>query len=119
MIRKHGVLVFGFLITIVFAVSLMVLGGSNTTAHTRNHKTPPETVVYSTFRPANWDVFYFASPGSQPKRLTDDPGLDYDAVLSPDGRWVIFCSERRGNPDLYVLDLKNEGPPKLLIDSEY
>lgn len=119
MIRKHGAFVFALLITIVSAVSWMLLDGLNTTAHTRNHKAPPETVVYSTFRPSNWDVFYFAGAGSQPKRLTDDPGLDYDAVLSPDGRWVVFCSERRGNPDLYVLDLQHEGPPRLLIESDY
>jgi len=136
MIRKLGTLMVGLLITIVFALSLMLLDGISTAAkskgqlpakpskiekqsHTRNHKSVPETIVYATFRPANWDVFYFAGRGSAPKRLTDDPGLDYDAVLSPDGRWVVFCSERRGNPDLYVLDLKHEGAPRLLIESDY
>lgn len=77
-----------------------------------------DTVAYSTFRPGNWDVYYFASRGAEPKRLTEDPGLDYDAVFSPDGRWVVYCSERRGGPDLYALDLKNGGQPRLLIDDE-
>jgi Tol biopolymer transport system component len=75
-----------------------------------------ERVVYSSLRPGNWDIFYFASPGEPPRRLTSHPGLDYDAVLSPDGRWVVFTSERRGNPDLYVMDLEG-GAPRLLIDS--
>lgn len=81
-------------------------------------KPDSETVVYSTFRPGNWDVYYFAHRGSAPKRLTDDVGLDYDPVFSPDGRWIIFCSERRGSPDLFVLDLQNAGTPKLLIEDE-
>ena len=54
-----------------------------------------ERVVYSSLRPGNWDVYYFASAGAAPRRLTDHPGLDYDAALSPDGRWVVFTSERR------------------------
>ena len=34
------------------------------------------------------------------------------------GRWVVLCSERRGNPDLYALDLKNGGQPRLLTDND-
>ncbi|HEX7236271.1 MAG TPA: hypothetical protein VF405_04860 [Gammaproteobacteria bacterium] len=80
-----------------------------------------ERIVYSSLRPGNWDIFYFtkesASGGAAPRRLTDHPGLDYDAALSPDGRWVVFTSERRGNPDLYALEIERGGEPRLLIDS--
>src|SRR5215207_7325078 len=61
-----------------------------------------ERIVYSSLRPGNWDIYYFATAGAAPRRLTDHPGLDYDAALSPDGRFVVFTSERRGNPDLFV-----------------
>lgn len=76
-----------------------------------------ERVVYSSLRPGNWDVYYFPAAGEPPERLTTHPGLDYDAVFSPDGRWVIFTSERRGHPDLYAIDLEARGEPRLLIDS--
>jgi Tol biopolymer transport system component len=76
-----------------------------------------ERIVYSSLRPGNWDIFYFAAAGAVPRRLTDHPGLDYDAALSPDGRWVVFTSERRGNPDLYAVDLGGNTEPRLLIDS--
>ena len=76
-----------------------------------------ERIVYSSLRPGNWDIFYFASAGAAPRRLTDHPGLDYDAALSPDGRWVVFTSERRGNPDLYALELDGGAQARLLIDS--
>jgi len=78
-----------------------------------------ERIAYSSLRASNWDIYYFAKPGAEPRRLTDSSGLDYDAVFSPDGRWVVFTSERRGNPDLYAIDLQQDGmpAPRLLIDS--
>ena len=79
---------------------------------------PRDRVSYATFAPASLDIYLFERTGAVPRRLTDHPALDYDAVVSPDGRWLIFCSERRGNPDLYVLDLQQQGSePRLLIDS--
>ena len=76
-----------------------------------------ETIVYSSIQPSNWDLYLFDGPGSEPRRLTTDPGLDYNGVISPDGRWVVFTSERSGNPDLYVLDLEGDAEPRPLVES--
>ena len=76
-----------------------------------------EAIVYSSIQPSNWDLYLFDHPGSQPRRLTTDPGLDYSGVISPDGRWVVFTSERSGNPDLYVLDLEGDAGPRPLVES--
>ena len=78
---------------------------------------PADVVLYTALRPANWDVFLFADSESQPRRLTEDPALDYNPTFSPDGKWVVFCSERRGNPDLFVADLNSSDEPRLLLDS--
>lgn len=134
MIKKSGLIICGLLIILSAAIMYLTTGENPAQAQTKsmppvspsNQSYAPdakraimaENLAFATFRPGNWDIYYFAARGSQPKRLTDDPQLDYDAVLSPDGRWVVFCSERRGNPDLYVIDLQNEGQPKLLIDSD-
>ncbi len=77
-----------------------------------------EIVAYATLRPSNLDLYLFEAPGREPRRLTADPGFDYNPVFSPEGRWVVFCSERRGNPDLYALDLESGGEPRLLAESE-
>jgi Tol biopolymer transport system component len=77
-----------------------------------------ERITYISFQPGNWDIYYFNRSSNTLRNLTDYLGLDYDATFSPDGRYVVFCSERRGNADLYALDLKEGGPPKLLIDSD-
>jgi Tol biopolymer transport system component len=87
-----------------------------------DHETPAselsERLTYSSYRPAGWDLYLYASPGSEPRRLTDHPALDYEAAFSPDGRWIVFTSERDGNPSLYVLDLEAEDPPRLLVRSD-
>src|SRR6516225_4327870 len=78
----------------------------------------PERIFFNTFRPGNWDIYELSGAGRPARRLTDEPGLDYDAAPSPDGRWLVFTSERRGTADLFVLDLRNGGAPRLLIDSD-
>jgi len=134
MVRKPYVMMTRLSVIIIHVLAAVLACGVNTPAQVgglgaaaaaprkqpdgANAKRLMQTVVYSTFRPGNWDIYYFPSRGAQPRRLTNDPGLDYDAVISPDGRWVVFCSERRGNPDLYAIDLQHEGPPRLLFGSD-
>lgn len=79
----------------------------------------PDRVAYISFQPSNWDIYLFAKHGEAPQRLTDYPGLDYDPVVSPNGRWLVFTSERRGNPNLYALDVQRGGDPRLLIGSDF
>src|SRR5262245_23033283 len=102
MLDKKRDLISGILVAVVFAAIAF----------------SQDRLLYTTLRPANWDIYLFEGQGSEPRRLTDDPALDYNPVFSPDGRWVVFCSERRGNPDLYALDLKNGGQPRLLTDND-
>jgi Tol biopolymer transport system component len=78
---------------------------------------PEEIVVYSTVRPANWDLYLFEQPGAAPKLLTTDPSPDYNPAFSPDGRWVVFTSDRHGTADLLALDLNNPGAPIRLTSS--
>jgi Tol biopolymer transport system component len=77
-----------------------------------------DRVSYTSSRPAGWDIYLFERTGAAPRRLTTDPGLDYDAVVSPNGRWVVFTSERHGGPDLYALDLQADDDPLLLLESD-
>ncbi len=97
-------------------LALLVAGGVAGRAQDAGEAGPVrETIVYSTIQPSNWDLFLFDGPGTKPRRLTTDPGLDYNGAFSPDGRWVVFTSERSGSPDLYVLDLHGGAPARPLI----
>lgn len=93
--------------------SLYLLSGCGPTEEPE----PSELVVHTTLRPPNQDVYLIEGPGAEPRRLTDHPALDYNATLSPDGRWLVFTSDRGGSPDLYALDLDGGDDPVRLTRS--
>jgi Tol biopolymer transport system component len=76
-----------------------------------------ERIFYSTFSPQDWDIFISKDEGKSFEKFTDHPSLDYDAVISPDGKWVVFTSERSGIPQLYVKAVEGNQPPSKLIES--
>jgi Tol biopolymer transport system component len=57
-----------------------------------------------------WDFdpymeIYEANPdGSGLKALTNSPGYDAEGSYSPDGKQIVFCSNRNGNLELYIMD---------------
>lgn len=76
-----------------------------------------ERIFYSTFSPQDWDIFISKDEGKSFEKFTNNPSLDYDAVISPDGQWVVFTSERSGIPKLYVKSIEGDQSPALLINS--
>jgi Tol biopolymer transport system component len=48
-------------------------------------------------------IFVAAADGSDEHPLLPNPDADYDAVWSPDGRSIVFTSERNGSADLFVI----------------
>ncbi len=79
---------------------------------------PHERVIYTTRRPTNLQL-YVLGPGADPRRLTDDPALSYDGVFSPDGRWIVFCSERTGTPQLWALEVARRSAPVALTQGPF
>jgi TolB protein len=50
------------------------------------------------------DIFEANPDGSGLKRLTDAQGYDAEGSYSPDGKQIVFCSNRDGNLELYIMD---------------
>jgi Tol biopolymer transport system component len=50
------------------------------------------------------DIFEANLDGTGLKRLTDSPGYDAEGSYAPDGRHIVFCSQRQGDLELYVMD---------------
>lgn len=55
---------------------------------------------------ASYDIYMADLNGKIVKQLTNTPGYDAEATLSPDGTKMIFTSIRDGDLDLYIMDLK-------------
>jgi TolB protein len=56
--------------------------------------------VYATF-----DIFVADLDGNIINQLTDEPGYDAEATVSPKGDKIVFTSDRSGDLELYTMDL--------------
>jgi len=54
----------------------------------------------------SYDIFMADLNGKIVKQLTNTPGYDAEATISPDGKTMLFTSTRDGDLDLYTMDLK-------------
>ncbi len=53
----------------------------------------------------DFDIYIADLQGNITKKLTDSPGYDAEAVVSPDGKKIAFTSARSGDLELYVMDI--------------
>jgi TolB protein len=117
-VHKPAVIDGASVLLALVAVSAGLAYGHHARVRSVREDLPRERIVYSTRRPANWQLYLFGA-GPSPKQITDDPALNYDATFSPDGRWVVFCSERSGNPHLYAIGLTHPGLPRQLTHGAF
>jgi TolB protein len=54
-----------------------------------------------------YDIFLADTSGKIIKQLTTSKGYDAEGTLSPDGKKMIYCSDKSGDLELYVMDLKS------------
>jgi Tol biopolymer transport system component len=53
----------------------------------------------------SFDIFVADLEGNIQKQLTETPGYDAEATLSPDGSKIVFTSMRSGDLELYTMDV--------------
>ncbi len=55
---------------------------------------------------SSYDIFMADLNGKIVKQLTNAKGYDAEATLSPDGKKMIYTSDKDGDLELYIMDLK-------------
>ena len=50
---------------------------------------------------ARGEVFVVATASGRTRRVTSTPEFEHDVSFSPDGRTLLYCSEREGDSDIY------------------
>ena len=53
----------------------------------------------------DYDIFVADKEGNIVRQLTDEPGYDAEATVSPKGDKIVFTSMRSGDLELYTMDL--------------
>jgi Tol biopolymer transport system component len=51
------------------------------------------------------------------RQITSDPGLETEPALSPDGSLVAYTSDRAGNDDVWVSDIRGGEPVRITNDA--
>ena len=59
------------------------------------------------------DIFEANPDGTGLKQLTNSKGYDAEGTYSPDGKQIVFCSERDGNRELYIMDADGKNTRQL------
>ncbi|MEW6214137.1 MAG: hypothetical protein AB1478_02865 [Nitrospirota bacterium] len=51
-----------------------------------------------------YNIFVANTDGSEMKKITDNPKYDAEPIVSPDGRQIVFGSQRHGDFDIYIMN---------------
>lgn len=62
---------------------------------------------------AEFDIYVADLNGKITKKLTDSPGYDAEAVVSPDGKYIVFTSMRSGDLELWRMDIDGKNLKQL------
>ena len=66
-----------------------------------------------------YDIYTANADGSGTARLTDVPGYDAEATVSPDGRRIVFTSTREGDLDIYTMNVDGSDVRRLTTTLGY
>src|SRR5215212_12081947 len=82
---------------------------------------PPQRIVFTRVFPNDGQIGLFVAArdgsGEQPLLKTHD--MDYDPVWSPDGRSIVFTSDREGSADLFRVAPDGSGLERLTDSPAY
>jgi TolB-like protein/Tol biopolymer transport system component/Tfp pilus assembly protein PilF len=70
-------------------------------------------VVYVLNSGGNFDLYLLDPREGATKQLTANSGNNHYPVVSPDGRYVVFCSDRSGVLCLWRIDIDGSNPKQL------
>ena len=60
-----------------------------------------------------FEIYVMDADGGNPQNLTNDPNSDLSPAWSPDGKRIVFSSNREVNFEIYVMDADGGNPQKL------
>lgn len=67
----------------------------------------------------DYDIYEANADGSKIKKLTGEKGYDAEATVSPNGKKIVFTSERDGDLDIYTMDSNGKNVKRLTDEIGY
>jgi Tol biopolymer transport system component len=84
------------------------------TSHGRGDEptwSPDGKVVFWSYSDGN--IWLIESDGSNPRQLTSNAGFNANPRFSPDGRYIVFYSDRSGSGQMWRMDSNSDNPRQL------
>jgi Tol biopolymer transport system component len=94
-----------------------IIYASTHLADTKCPPPPDRTKGYVWKLYESFDIFL--KDGDELKQLTDTPGYDAEATVSPNGDKVVFTSLRNGDPEIYTMNLDGSEQTRLTFEKGY
>ena len=76
--------------------------------------TPKDKIVFSSRAQERLNLVYVDPDGSNQVQLTLDQGDNYNPAASPDGKFVVFSSNREGTAEIWRVNSQDGSDPKRL-----
>jgi Tol biopolymer transport system component len=81
--------------------------------------TPDGNIVYHSMAGGREAIWIMEADGKNRKQRTTGETVDFFPAVSPDGRHVLFTSERTGMRDIWLMDIDGGNPKQLIRGGSY
>ncbi|MCF8243436.1 MAG: DUF5050 domain-containing protein [Melioribacteraceae bacterium] len=108
-------------------MSIFEMNADGSNVKSLSQKEDKEIESYASFSPdgsmivfvkwveeSNGEIYIMNSDGSSPTRLTNDKAFDGYPCWNPDGKSILFSSNRAGNYKLYTMDIDGSNQNQIL-----
>jgi Tol biopolymer transport system component len=104
---------FGITVTAFFLLLEAVAIASAQQALTKN------AILTNRIGPSGGELFIANGDGSGEHKLNSGGNMDYDAMFSTDGKWIVLTSERNGAANIYRIHPDGSGLEQLTDDDGF
>jgi Tol biopolymer transport system component len=77
------------------------------------------TILTNRIGPSGGELFIANADGSGERKLKSGGSMEYDAIFSADGKWIVFTSERGGPANIYRMHPDGSGIERLTDDDGF
>jgi Tol biopolymer transport system component len=77
------------------------------------------TILTNRIGPSGGELFIANADGSGERKLKSGGAMEYDAMFSADGKWIVFTSERGGPANIYRIHPDGSGLERLTDDDGF
>ena len=70
-------------------------------------------IAFVSMNDGHFDIYTMDADGGRVKRLTENQGNNEDPCWSPDGRYIVFSSNRKGRYHLYMMNANGQNQSRI------